>query len=104
MTPTTLRLTAGSANDIAVELVNELDAAESLAGLALTLEIRSTPDASPMMTLASPTVAGNVATFAVTQVQAAALQVGRYLGFVKGTAGGKDYRLYAPFLVEVGPG
>lgn len=102
--PTSLHLTKGSANDIAVELLDEADGPETLSGLTITLEIRETAEAAPIMTIGTPIVSANIATFSMTQVQANALVVGRYLGFVKGTSGGKDYRLYDPFFVEVGPG
>ena len=102
--PTSLHLTKGSANNVAVELLNEIDAPETLDGLALTFEVRAAPESAAIVALDSPTVSGNTATFSMTQVQANALVVGRYLGFVKATGGGKEYRLYDPFIVEVGPG
>lgn len=103
-TTNTLYLIKGSENTVTINLLDENDAAETLTGFtASKVGIgKSVGDTTILSKTASLSISSNSVTFALTSVEAAALQIGQYVGFVKltKTSGGAIYYT-EPFRVVI---
>tara|TARA_R100000664_G_C2745601_1_gene133404 strand:+ start:771 stop:1109 length:339 start_codon:yes stop_codon:yes gene_type:complete len=103
-TTNTLYLIKGSENTVSINLLDENDASETLTGFtASKVGIGKTVgDTSILSKTSSLSISGNTVTFALSSSEAAALQTGQYVGFVKLTKDVGGAIFYTePFRVSV---
>jgi len=103
-TTNTLYLIKGSENAVTINLLDENDSAETLTGFtASKVGIgKSVGDTTILSKTASLSISSNSVTFSLTSGEAAALQVGQYVGFVKLTRDSDSAVFYTePFRAVV---
>lgn len=100
----TLFLTVGSANVISIALFDSNGDEEDLTGCSdpvILIQTTTGDDAVGVLTIEDASIVGNKLVHTLTQIQADALDVGIYYGFVTLTKDGVELKLRTPFRVEI---